>query len=265
MSRVSSRLLAAFVAVSLVGMADEKKLSFDQRVEIVRGLMAEYATVKAFLPRSKKPLPFEAAGTWDKRKWEDAGKEFGPAARVGDLVQITHVAIEDDKIVFEINGGMKGKSKWYQHIEVGMGGATTPIATNQSNAPGGTTIALLFHKPIPPTTAAELKKLLSPILDFEKRSATELYTETLPEPVRKAIKEKRAMEGMDRDQVLLALGRPDNKIRETKNGVDTEDWIYGQPPGKVTFVTFADSKVIKVREDYASLGGTVAPPIKDPY
>jgi hypothetical protein len=31
--------------------------------------MAEYATVKAFLPRSKKPLPFESSGSYDKKAW----------------------------------------------------------------------------------------------------------------------------------------------------------------------------------------------------
>ena len=42
----------------------------------------------------------------------------------------------------------------------------------------------------------------------------------------------------------------------TKDGVETEDWIYGKPPGKITFVTFAGSKVIAVKETYA---GDVAP------
>ena len=69
--------------------------------------------------------------------------------------------------------------------------------------------------------------MLAPVLDFEKRSATEQYIETLPPEIQEAIKEKRAIEGMDREQVLLALGRPRNKVRETKDGVETEDWIYG--------------------------------------
>ena len=33
--------------------------------------------------------------------------------------------------------------------------------------------------------------MLAPVLDFEKRSATEIYSETLPPEVQKAIKEKR--------------------------------------------------------------------------
>ena len=107
----------------------------------------------------------------------------------------------------------------------------------------------------------DVKKILAPIFDFEKRSATELYTETLPPEVQEAIKEKRAREGMNRDQVLLALGRPENKIRESKDGMDTEDWIFGRPPGKITFVTFHNNKVVKVKETYAGLGAEAAAPL----
>ncbi len=101
-----------------------------------------------------------------------------------------------------------------------------------------------------------MKKLLAPILDFEKHSATEHYIETLPAPIKQAITDKKAIEGMDRDQVLLAMGTPRRKVRESKDGVDTEDWIYGEPPGKITFVTFTGAKVTRVKEAYAGLGGS---------
>src|ERR1700684_4665105 len=77
----------------------DQKLTEDDRVELLRGLMSEYATVKAFLPRSKKPLVFDASGQYDKQYWAQAGQESGAAARVGALVQITHVAIENNQIV----------------------------------------------------------------------------------------------------------------------------------------------------------------------
>jgi hypothetical protein len=127
-------------------------------------------------------------------------------------------------------------------------------------APGGTSIVLLFPKGVPAAAAADFKKMLAPVLDFEKRSATENYMDTLPPEIQTAIKEKRAAEGMDREQVLLALGRPRNKVRETVDGVDTEDWIYGQPPGKIT-LSLSPSKVSKVRETYAGLGGSIAEPL----
>ncbi len=100
--------------------------------------------------------------------------------------------------------------------------------------------------------------MLSTVLDFDKHSATEQYTETLSPEVKQAITEKKPIVGMTRDEVLLALGRPVHKSRESKDGVDFEDWIYGNPPGRVTFVTFVGPKVVKVKDTYAGLGGTIA-------
>ncbi|HTA69214.1 MAG TPA: hypothetical protein VK776_13080 [Bryobacteraceae bacterium] len=245
--------------------ATDKKLTEDDRIEILRGMMAEYATAKTILPRSRKPLPFDSAGTWDKQAWAEAGQQFGPAARVGDQVQITHVNMESDKIVLEINHGMKGgKGNWRDHVSIGMGGGMAPVNTQQnSNAPSGTSIVLLFNKPLPSLKAADIKKILAPVLAFEKESATENYVEKLPEPVQKAIKANKAMEGMNRDEVLLAIGRPRRKERNvTKDGAETEDWVYGDPPGKITFVTFTGTKVTEIKEAYADVGGSTAAPVR---
>lgn len=256
-----TRLMIFFAASAL--LAD--KLTPDERIEILRGMLSEYATAKTFLPKSKKPLPFKSTGQFDKNEWQELGKQLGPAARPGDLVQVTKVDIDDERIVLEINGGAKGKRKWYQNVEVGMGSRTTPINSQQNTAaPGGTSIEVVFDKPVPAMQASELKKMLAPILDFEKRSATEQAIESLPPEVQTAVKEKRAIEGMDRDQVIMAMGKPRTKVRETKDGVDEEDWIYGQPPGKVTFVTFANGKVSRVKEAYAGLGGSTVPAMKPP-
>ena len=240
-----------------------EKLTFEQRVEIVRGMNAEFATARIYLPRSKKALEFNADGQYDKARWDEAGKTFGPAARAGDLVQITKVDIEDDRIVFEINGGMKGKRRWYENVQVGVGNSTRPISQgNNTPAPGGTTIALLFGKDTPALEAAEIKKLLTPLMNFERQTATQQLIDTLPPEIQAAVKEKRAIEGMDRDQVIMAVGKPRTKVREAKEGLETEDWIYGLPPGKVTFVTFSNGKVIQVRDAYAGLGGSTVPSLK---
>jgi len=234
------------------------KLTWEDRVELTRGLTAEYATAKTLLPRSSKALEFDANSGYDKNQWLAIGREGGPAARTGDMVQITKIEIGDDKLVLQINGGYKGGRKWYQGVQIGMGGSTAPVATNNdSNAPGGTSIAILFHKPLEPMKASEIKKMLAPVLDFEKHSVTQLYSESLPPETQKAIKEKRVMVGMDHEQVRMAVGQPQHKSRETKDGVDVEDWVYGTPPGKITFVTFSGDKVITVKDAYAGLGSQV--------
>src|SRR5664279_5028227 len=127
MLRFAPRVLAVFVAVSFLH-ADAKKSIEDQRVELLRGLLSEYAKVKAPLPQSKKALEFNADGTYDEAEWADAGRQFGPAGRVGDLIQVTHVEIDKDKIVLVVNGGMKGgKGGFWSHVEVGAGGTMTPV------------------------------------------------------------------------------------------------------------------------------------------
>jgi len=253
---------ATLVSLSLSISASGNKLTLEDRVELTRGLMAEYAKAKVLLPRSKKPLEFDASGSFDKKQWEETAKISGPAARLGDLVQITKIDIDEDKIVLEINHGMKGGGKWYEHVQIGMGTATTPISqgNGNSNAPSGTSIVIVFHKPLEPMKAAEIKKMLTPVLDFEQHSATELYVDTLPPETKQAIHDKRVMVGMNREQVMLALGRPTHKSRETVDGIETEDWVFGTPPGKITFVTFNGDKVAKVKEAYAGLGTEVADP-----
>jgi hypothetical protein len=206
------------------------------------------------LPRSAKPLEFDADGTWDKKKWQQIQIANGNAARGGDEVQITKVSLEGDSILFEINGGLKNGKRFMDHVQIGVG-MPQPVTNGQSGtAKFGTTIELKFPKPMEGLTPDDVKKILAPILDFDKQSATKLYSETLPPETRAAIAEKRATVGMTREQVLMALGHPDHKYRETKDGVDTEDWIYGAPPGKITFVTFGGSKVTKVKDEYAGLG-----------
>ena len=236
------------------------KLGMEDRIELTRGLMAEYGTVKVLLPRSRKPLEFDAKTGYDKAQWAAIAKESGPAARTGDLVQITKIDLEDDKIVLQINGGFKGSRKWYDNVQVGMGGGMAPVGGNRSNAPGGTSIAILFHQPLEPVKAAAIKKMLAAVIDFDRHTVTEVYAETLPPEVQQAIKEKRVTEGMNREQVIMALGRPAHKSRETKDGVEEEDWVYGTPPGRITFVTFSGDKVIKVKGSYAGLGTQVADP-----
>jgi hypothetical protein len=247
-------LVAPLLHAGVIPVKD--KLTEDEKLEILRDLTAEYAKAKTYLPRSSKPLEFDATtGTWDQSRWQFlAQQNGGPAAREGDQIKITHVRFDGDKLLLEINGGLKSGGHWYDHVETGMGGMTRPIGNGTYNPTTGTNIEVNFHKPMEGLTADQVKKILLPLMDFDKHSVTKVYSETLSPEMQKAITEKRATEGMSRDEVMMAMGRPLRKGREAKDGVDQEYWIYGEPPGKVTFVTFENSKVVKVKETYAGLG-----------
>ena len=254
--RHSLPLVLVAIAAVCAAKAAAEKLTEQQRIELIRGLSSEYAKAKVELPRSKQALAVDTQGAYDKNTWVEAGRQYGPAARVGDMVQLTNVDIQTDRIVFLINGGFNaGKTRWFNHVQVGMGGSTAPVSQpTNANAPAGTSIALMFKTPVPPVTPAEIKKMLSTVLDFERHSATQTFLESLPPEMQQAVKERRVVVGMNRDEVLAAVGRPVRKVRDVVNEDETEDWIYGMAPGKITFVTFRDAKVIKVREDYAGLG-----------
>src|SRR4029077_1214228 len=74
-SRVTRFVAVAGLALAAVAslQADGKKSAEDQGIELIRGLMSEFATVKAYLPLARKALDFESDGTWDKQKWEQEG------------------------------------------------------------------------------------------------------------------------------------------------------------------------------------------------
>lgn len=223
--------------------------------------------MKVPLARSKKPMEFFVEGTFNQKYWEDSFRALGPAARAGEQIQITKVTFQGDRLLFDINGGLTSGRHWYDNISGGMGPpqtqtqSQTQIDNPVSGTPTlGTYILVIFRKPMEGLTSATVKKMLAPIMSFDQRSAAELYSATLSPEMLKAIADKRVTAGMTHDQVKLILGQSDHHGRETtKDGVETEWMQFGQPPGKVTFVTFAGSKVIAVKDEYAGLGGDVAP------
>jgi len=231
----------------------------------VRDLSSEYAKARATIPRSSSPLEYNADGTWNIKQWQSAQLAKGTACRAGDQIQITKITLEGDAMLIEINGGLKSGKKFMDHVSIGVGVAV-PVTNGQSGQPTfGTVIELNFHKPMENLSPDDVKKILSPLFEWDKHSVTKVYSETLPPDMQHAIAEKRAIEGMTREEVVMALGHPDHKYRETsKQGVETEDWIYGNPPGKITFVTFQGPKVVKVKDEYAGLGIQTQPQSTNP-
>src|SRR2546429_2105 len=96
--------------------------------------------------------------------------------------------------------------------------------------------------------AAALKEMLLPVLDFNKQTFLKTGVDALPPEFQEAVKAKEAKIGMDRNTVIMALGRPDKKVREKKDGMDVEDWIYFQRGLRAKFVTFENNVVVRIAE-----------------
>jgi hypothetical protein len=230
--------------------AKASPLSNATRVTIIRSMDAELAYARQMFPMGEKGLTLTTDGKLTPGPDEMARllATFGPAAKPGDRVRITDIVFKGNTIRFEINGGPKKKQKWYQHIQVGgMGGTVTPGVPDTNVNPRGSVLVLAFKNYIPELTVDELKKMLTPVLDFRSLSATEAYLDTIPPKAKQAIKEHRVLVGMDRNMVNIALGAPPKKYRDKdERGKDYEEWIYGEPPQEVQFVRFIGNEVVRL-------------------
>jgi len=238
------------VSVRSSGSSSDR-LGDQSKIEIIRDVSGEFAKAVLSLPRGGDAFVYHVGKPLDTAKLHDMVRTRGAAVNGGDKVQITQLTLEAKRIVFEINGGGTRHFHLRDHLQVGMGGATNPVGSNAHPGEGmGANLILDYGRPLPEMTPDQLKQQLAPILDFSgETSATVAWIDTVSPEFRKDIQAHEAAVGMDEDMVIAALGRPEHKVRERDpDGNDMEDWIYGDPPAKTTFVTFAAGKVIRVKE-----------------
>jgi hypothetical protein len=223
-------------------------LSKQTRMDLIRGFNSELVYVRAPFPMGQKGLTLKNGVV--SPNGEDLQRLmalWGPAVKPGDEVRITAVVIKDDRIHFEINGGPIKKKKWYEHVQVGVGGGTAQAAPSDQNAnPRGTYVDLVFDHYVPDLTPEKFKDLLRPVLDFDAKSVVEAYLDTVPPKVKEAIQNHQVLVGMNREMLIYAKGRPPRKIREKDGDTEYEEWIYGEPPQDVDFVRMVGDEVVRV-------------------
>lgn len=246
------------------GASAQKKSSTLQessKLNLIRYVSGEFAKARKPIPGGKDGFIMPAEKPLDEESLNKAVTLHGAAVNTGDNAQITRLEFREHEIAVDVNGGGRPKKNWREHIQFGMGGGfptastTTTDPNGQQGPPGfqqgrGGTIFLQFSKNVPDLTPDQLKQLLSPFLDFSKeRSASVHWIDTLPPEMKKAITERRPVVGMDREEVVAAIGKPDRKVRERDaQGNDTEDWIYGHPPEKTIFVHFTGERVTGIKQ-----------------
>lgn len=245
-------LLAGVILALVIVMGADLVLARESiprnvRIDLIRGLTQEVGVTKVALPRGKRGVFLDAQGQLNQAKADSELRANGPAIRPGMPVQITKIIFKSERIIFELNGGGKKGKKWYQRIQIGIGTTTRPIAPEAPVLAYGSSISLAVPDQPSALTVERVKKLLTSVLDFERRSPTVLYSPTVPPEIKEAIKKHQVIVGMDRDAVLSAKGPPERKVREVRNGVEQEDWIYGLPP-HVLFVTFDGDTVVAVHQ-----------------
>lgn len=217
------------------------------RQELVRDLESEQGFAHRELPLGAG-LQLIANGTMTPRdeQYKRILYEKGQSAAAGDRVQITNLQFHGDRIIIDLNGGPYAKHRILSHISLN----DIPLA-QQGPIATGCRITLVFEGGVPEVTAAEVKALLDPVIDFRAKSSAEAYSDTLPPKVREAVAAHEILVGMNRRMVLASMGEPKTKERERADSNDPdspiyEEWIYGDPPKPTQFVRFKNGRVMRL-------------------
>ena len=229
------------------------------KLALIRFVSGEFAKAIKALPAGKEGFLVYIGKPLNPEILDRAVATHGAAVNPGDNVQITKLEFKDHQIIVDLNGGGRGKHHWRDHLQIGLSGAPMPTvqstSTQEGGPPGfqpglGSTLFLEWSKPVPEMTPDDLKQLLAPFLNFAKeRSAAVQWIDTLPPEMKKAIQERKPLLGMDREELIAAIGKPDHKVRERDTeGNEIEDWIYGQPPSKTVFVRFTGDHVTSIKQ-----------------
>jgi len=245
---------AKLLPVLILGLAvsASAQLSQDMRFSILGSLVAAEGAARIPMPLGKNGVELSANGLINRDKLQKELAENSQAILPGKIVTITAIEFGDKSIEFEIDGGGAKKKNILSNIQIGVGGASTGDPDQHKNTPQakGSKVTLLFPSKLPKEmTAAEIKDLLNPVLDFNKQSIAKTGIEALPPEFQEAVKAKEARVGMDPNTVLLALGQPNRRNREKNaEGIEQEDWIYNGRGRRTTFVTFEKDIVVKITE-----------------
>jgi hypothetical protein len=225
------------------------RMSKQTRLEIIRDFETQLVYSRTAFPMGQKGLILkDGALSPNGRDLQQVLALWGPSIKPGDPAHISFVQIKDNHIHLDLNGGPIRRKKWYQHIQVsGANGTPVPLSKDQStDNPHGSYLDIYFDKYVPEMTAAQLRALVFPALDFTAHNKEEAYLDTVPPKVKEAIKAHHVLVGMNTEMVVHAVGKAPRKVREKDGETEYEEWIYGQPPQDVDFVRIIGDEVVRI-------------------
>lgn len=127
---ISTPLPVTDIFVSVVQHPDKPSdLQPQSRLEIIRYVSGEFAKVVKPLPGGKKGYKIAVGKPIDTKNFQTALRFQGIAASPGDTVQITSIEFHPKEIVVLVNGGGHKKFHLRDHLQIGLGGSTSPTST----------------------------------------------------------------------------------------------------------------------------------------
>src|SRR6202050_3901830 len=212
----STDLFGPAVFISVVEQSPNKQtpLQPQSRLENVRYVSGEFAKVVSPIPAGRKGFRIPVGQKLDDKELRNALRHDGAAVNTGETVQVTSIEFRAKEIVVQVNGGARRTFNLRAHVQISTGSSPTPLPSGPQQRPGGTLI-LDYGQPVPDMSADDVMTALQAFLSFSKeQSAAVNWVETLPPQFRDAIKDQKAVAGMDHELVLASWGRPDHKVRE---------------------------------------------------
>ncbi len=229
--------------------ANAPRMSKETRYQIIRDFETQLVYSRTAFPMGNKGLILRnGATTPSGQDLQQLLALWGPSIKPGDPAHISYIRIRDNHIHFDLNGGPIHRKKWYQHVQIsGANGTPVPLSKDEEvNNPHGSYLDIYFDKYVPEMSAAQLRDLLLPVLDFNARNKEEAYLDTVPPKVKEAIQAHHVLVGMNSEMVIHAVGKPPKKVRERDGETEYEEWIYGEPPHDVDFVRFVGDEVVRI-------------------
>jgi hypothetical protein len=246
------RITAVLILPLALAVPGHAQLTQDARYGILAGMIAVEGAARIPMPLGKSGVELSEAGLINRDKLQKEIANEGSVITPGKVVTITAIEFHDKSIDFEIDGGGTKKKNILSNIQVGVGGVSSADQQRKPTPDArGSRISLMFAGKVPQSlTSDELKNLLNPVLDFSKQSLLRTGIEALPPEFQEAVKAKEARIGMDSNTVLLALGQPNKRIRNSQSGdnEESEDWLYIGRGRRQMFVTFEKDVVVSIRQ-----------------
>src|SRR6266704_5330972 len=109
--------------------AKSATLQESSKLSLIRYVSGEFAKAVKPLPAGKEGFHVNVGKPLETEMLDRAVATHGSAVNTGDSVQITKLEFRDHQIIVDLNGGGRGKRRWRDHIQFGMGGGYPPMQT----------------------------------------------------------------------------------------------------------------------------------------
>lgn len=248
---LAALLAFAYTLPAFAIVGNSGKLTEPQRIGMIRGIVAVVGFSRHALPRGKHVVHLASSGKiTNLHKLRQNVRNDGIAIPRGGRVEITAVRFHSHSIVFDLNGGPQ-VTHWYDHLQFGMGGMMQPVHQEPLRIGGGR-VELRFPGTVPALSRTQLRKALSPLIEWNLRAGPAITEYHLPPAVKSAIHRHHVLVGMNRTMVVAALGRTQRKYHEqnTQTGEIYTEWVYGKPPAKTIFVRLEGNRVVRIATYY---------------